>query len=120
MTESTHPSEDDQISPPSAPTQHSIVLVAGTQITLQQLQQIFSEITGKTETLSKYYDDRSYPKPLTVFSLYATTRPVANPPPPPPHKSPNSPYAPVVHPCISARRNSLTNPSSLHAIARFR
>jgi len=75
MTESTHPSEDDQISPPSAPTQHSTVLVAGTQITLQQLQQIFSEITGKTETLSKYYDDRSYPKPLKVFSLYATTRP---------------------------------------------
>jgi hypothetical protein len=40
----------DQI-PPSS------VVVAGATITMQQLQQIYAELTGKAETISKYYDD---------------------------------------------------------------
>jgi hypothetical protein len=38
-------------------TQLSTVHIAGTQITVQQLQQIYSELTGKFESISKYYDD---------------------------------------------------------------
>jgi hypothetical protein len=36
---------------------HSTVHIGGAQITLQQLQQIYSELTGKSESISKYYDD---------------------------------------------------------------
>jgi hypothetical protein len=37
--------------------QLSTVHIGGTQITVQQLQQIYSELTGKSESISKYYDD---------------------------------------------------------------
>jgi len=38
-------------------TPHSTVVVGGAQITLQQLQQIYTELTGKSESISKYYDE---------------------------------------------------------------
>jgi hypothetical protein len=38
-------------------TPHSTVVVGGAQITVQQLQQIYSELTGKSETINKYYDE---------------------------------------------------------------
>jgi hypothetical protein len=36
-------------------TPHSTVVVGGAQITVQQLQQIYSELTGKSESINKYY-----------------------------------------------------------------
>jgi hypothetical protein len=36
---------------------HSTVVIGGAQITVQQLQQIYSELTGKSESISKYYDE---------------------------------------------------------------
>jgi hypothetical protein len=39
------------------PNQRSTIVVAGTPITMQQLQQIYSELTGKAESISRYYDD---------------------------------------------------------------
>lgn len=50
------PSSIDQVNPAATAT-HSTVAVAGTSITMQQLQQIYSELTGKSESISKYYDD---------------------------------------------------------------
>jgi hypothetical protein len=50
------PSSTDPVDPAAA-TSHSSVVVAGTSITMQQLQQIYSELTGKSESISKYYDD---------------------------------------------------------------
>jgi hypothetical protein len=38
-------------------TPHSTVRIGGAQITLQQLQQIYSELTGKFENISKYSDE---------------------------------------------------------------
>ena len=38
-------------------TPHSTVVIGGAQITVQQLQQIYSELTGKSESITKYYDD---------------------------------------------------------------
>lgn len=35
----------------------SLVNVGGSQITIQQLQQIYSELTGKSESITNYYDD---------------------------------------------------------------
>lgn len=40
-------------------TPHSTVVIGGAQITVQQLQQIYSELTGKSESIAKYYDDPS-------------------------------------------------------------
>jgi len=51
-----NPSDDDLIRPITPPP-HSTVVVAGTTITMQQLQQIYSELTGKAESLNSYYDD---------------------------------------------------------------
>jgi len=38
-------------------TPHSTVVIGGAQITVQQLQQIYSELTGESESITKYYDD---------------------------------------------------------------
>jgi hypothetical protein len=43
--------------PPEATSPESTVVVAGASITMQQLQQIYAELTGKSETISKYYND---------------------------------------------------------------
>ena len=48
---------DDDLIRPITPPPHSTVVVAGTTITMQQLQQIYSELTGKAESLNNYYDD---------------------------------------------------------------
>ena len=45
------------IEPTPETTSNSTVVVAGTSITMQQLQQIHSELTGKDESISRYYDE---------------------------------------------------------------
>jgi hypothetical protein len=36
---------------------HSTVVIGGAQITVQQLQQIYNELTGKSESINKYYEE---------------------------------------------------------------
>ena|SRR6516165_3104512 len=38
-------------------TPHSTVVIGGAQITVQQLQQIYTGLTGKSESINKYYNE---------------------------------------------------------------
>ena len=63
------PPSNDPIHP-ATETLSSTVVVAGTSITMQQLQQIHSELTGKEGSISKYYDDPIHLSFDDVYQLH--------------------------------------------------
>jgi hypothetical protein len=51
------PDSTDRIQSCADLSPHSTVPIGGAQITVQQLQQIYAELTGKSESISKYYSE---------------------------------------------------------------